>query len=78
MTATMNTPTTTTPDVPATSTLPDGDALANDILAATGSKATRALLRKGGTSRKAGKRKPGTPPRVMFQPQAWTMGGRVD
>ena len=40
---------------------------------------TARLLRQtasGGTTRKA--RKTNEPPRVMFRPQAWTLGGRVD
>jgi len=67
--------------VPATSTLPDGNLLANDILAESGSAATRALLRKtssGGTVRKAGGKLSVEPPRVSFRPRGWTMGGRVD
>jgi len=77
----MQVKTLTKTEVPATSTLPDGDALANDILAASGTAATRTLLRKtnaGGTVRKAGGKRSTEPPRVMFQPRGWTMGGRVD
>ena len=74
--------TTMTPDtIPATSTLPDGDALGNDILATAGQTATAKLLRataSGGRSAKAGAAKSGAAPRVMFQPRGWTMGGRVD
>lgn len=73
MTATLTTPTPAT--VPNTSTLPDGDALGNDILAAAGRANTAKLLRNPGATVKARK---GTPPRVMFQPSAWTLGGRVD
>ena len=64
---------------PVTETLPDGDALGNDILADAGQAETKALLRKGGESNKARKGDSrSAAPRVMFQPQAWTMGGRVD
>lgn len=76
MTATLTTP---TPATAAPATLPDGDALGNDILASAGAANTARLLRqtaKGGTARKA--RQTNTPPRIMFQPRGWTMGGRVD
>lgn len=76
MTATLTTPTVA---VPATSTLPDGTALGNEILASAGKANTAKLLRQtaaGGTSRKA--RKSNEPPRIAFQPSAWTLGGRVD
>lgn len=76
MTATLTTPAVT---VPATSTLPDGTALGNEILASAGKANTAKLLRAtaaGGTSRKA--RQTNEPPRVVFQPRGWTLGGRVD
>lgn len=63
--------------VPPTSVLPDGDALGNDIIADACKSEVKSLLRKGGQSGKSRKGK-NNPPRVMFQPQAWTMGGRVD
>lgn len=61
----------------APTTLPDGDKLGNDILAAAGTAEVKALLRKtaGGGKSKAAK---GTPPRVMFEPRAWAISGRVD
>ena len=76
----MSTATQTRPEVatpPVTDTLPDGDALGNDILAGIGQAEIKALLRKGGQSVKARKGS-SSAPRVMFQPQAWTMGGQVD
>jgi hypothetical protein len=75
MTATLTAPAVTVPQV---STLPDGDALGNDILASAGAANTAKLLKataKGGATVKARK---GTPPRISFQPSAWTLGGRVD
>lgn len=74
MTATLNTQTPTPQHVPAT--LPDGDKLGNDILAAAGTAEVKALLRKTvGGGKSAGKT---APPRVMFEPRAWSISGRVD
>lgn len=58
-----------------TETLPNGDALGNDILMSAGKAEIKALRRKAGVPAKARK---GDAPRIMFEPRAWTMGGRVD
>lgn len=65
--------------VPATSTLPDGDALANDMIAASGSRDVAALLRRqrrGGQAVKA--RRDDSAPRVMFAPRGWAFNGNID
>jgi hypothetical protein len=69
----------TTATPPSTSTLPDGDALGNDIIASAGARDVAKLVRQtaaGGQASKA--RQTNEPPRVMFQPRGWTLGGRVD
>lgn len=69
---------TTTP--PAVSTLPDGDALANEMIAASGAKDVSALLKRqraGGQSVKA-HRESGDAPRVQFAPRGWSFSGGID
>jgi hypothetical protein len=63
--------------VASTSTLPDGDALGNDIIAGATKRQIDTLLRKGGQSAKA-RKDSGKAPRVMFQPQAWSFSGNID
>lgn len=72
---TIDTPTT---NAPSTSTLPDGTALANDIIASAGKRDTAALLRKTSKGATPAKVRQGEPPAIRFEPRGWTMGGRVD
>lgn len=77
MQTTTDTPTTTPP---ATSTLPDGDALANDMIAASGTRDVAALLKRqraGGQAAKT-RRDSGEAPRVQFAPRGWSFSGGID
>lgn len=74
----IDTPTTVTP--PGTSTLPDGDTLANEMIAASGSRDVAALLKrqsKGGKAVKA-RRDSGEAPRIQFAPRGWSFSGGID
>lgn len=76
---TIDTPNTST-NPPATSTLPDGDTLANEMIASAGKRDTAALLRKASKGATAAKTRlaKGEPPRVMFQPRGWSFSGGID